>query len=419
MLKQGGQWKTVDWQTALEVRGQRRVLPPRLPRKRASKHRFQGLSLMNRAPLPVRCWRRAQGDPAGQCCRSPWQGVQFTGIGKLDREPDRGVGRLSLRSGQYRRRSSGGRYPGEGGLDAGKMLAGGLKALILLNTEPEFDSAAGVNAKTALGSADMVVSLNPFKANMDFADVVLPVAPFTETSGSFVNAEWPTCHRCGIAQGLVGWTQMPPGPQPRRSPGSAEPIADAGEADGLQGDHPPDAPPTRACSSWARHDHHAGAGRLGRDALWPRVALANINAGLLFLMAITSLEVYGVIIAGWASNSKYAFLGALRPRRRWSATKSPWASALVVVLMVSASMNMTDIVMGQGKGSLPQMGLNSCPGTGCRCCRSSSSTSSPAWPKPTATRSTWSKANPRSWPATWSSTRACRSRCSSWPNTPT
>ena len=44
----------------------------------------------------------------------------------------------------------------------------------------------------------------------------------------------------------------------------------------------------------------------------PEVALANINAGLLFLMAITSLEVYGVIIAGWASNSKYAFLGALR-----------------------------------------------------------------------------------------------------------
>ena len=44
----------------------------------------------------------------------------------------------------------------------------------------------------------------------------------------------------------------------------------------------------------------------------PEVALANINAGLLFLMAITSMEVYGVIIAGWASNSKYAFLGALR-----------------------------------------------------------------------------------------------------------
>ena len=58
----------------------------------------------------------------------------------------------------------------------------------------------------------------------------------------------------------------------------------------------------------------------------PDVALANVNAGLLFLMAITSMEVYGVIIAGWASNSKYAFLGALRARRRWSATRSPWAS---------------------------------------------------------------------------------------------
>ena len=44
----------------------------------------------------------------------------------------------------------------------------------------------------------------------------------------------------------------------------------------------------------------------------PDVALANVNAGLLFIMAITSLEVYGVIIAGWASNSKYAFLGAMR-----------------------------------------------------------------------------------------------------------
>ena len=82
-----------------------------------------------------------------------------------------------------------GMFPGPGGQNAGQMLAGGLKALILLNTEPEFDSAAGVNAKAGLASADMVVSLNPFKANMDFADVVLPVAPFTETSGTFVNAE--------------------------------------------------------------------------------------------------------------------------------------------------------------------------------------------------------------------------------------
>ena len=79
--------------------------------------------------------------------------------------------------------------PGPNGLNAGQMLGGGLKAMVLLNCEPEFDSAAGAQAKTALGAADMVVSLSPFKANMDFADVMLPIAPFTETSGSFVNAE--------------------------------------------------------------------------------------------------------------------------------------------------------------------------------------------------------------------------------------
>ena len=56
---------------------------------------------------------------------------------------------------------------------------------------------------------------------------------------------------------------------------------------------------------------------MGGGAVWSEVALANVNAGLLFLMAITSLEVYGVIIAGWASNSKYAFLGAIRARHRW------------------------------------------------------------------------------------------------------
>jgi len=79
--------------------------------------------------------------------------------------------------------------PGPNGLNAGQMLGGGLKAMVLLGCEPEFDSAAGAQAKAALGAADMVVSLNSFKANMDFADVMLPIAPFTETSGSFVNAE--------------------------------------------------------------------------------------------------------------------------------------------------------------------------------------------------------------------------------------
>ena len=82
-----------------------------------------------------------------------------------------------------------GAKPGEGGLHAGQMLSGGLKAAILLNCEPVFDSAAGSAAIQGLGHAEMVVTLSPFKANMDVSDVLLPIAPFTETSGTFVNAE--------------------------------------------------------------------------------------------------------------------------------------------------------------------------------------------------------------------------------------
>jgi NADH-quinone oxidoreductase subunit G len=82
-----------------------------------------------------------------------------------------------------------GALPSGEGLDAGQMLAGKLKAVLLLNTEPEFDSAAGAAAKAALNAAQMVVTLSPFKANMDFSDVLLPISPFTETPGTFVNAE--------------------------------------------------------------------------------------------------------------------------------------------------------------------------------------------------------------------------------------
>jgi NADH-quinone oxidoreductase subunit G len=82
-----------------------------------------------------------------------------------------------------------GAQPQTGGKHAGQMLAGGLKAALLLNNEPEFDSAAGAAAAHNLAQAEMVVTLSPFKANMAFSDVLLPIAPFTETSGSFVNAE--------------------------------------------------------------------------------------------------------------------------------------------------------------------------------------------------------------------------------------
>jgi NADH-quinone oxidoreductase subunit G len=82
-----------------------------------------------------------------------------------------------------------GAQPGNGGLNAGQMLAGALKAVLLLNNEPARDSALGAAAVQNLGKAEMVVTLSPFKANMEFSDVLLPIAPFTETPGTFVNAE--------------------------------------------------------------------------------------------------------------------------------------------------------------------------------------------------------------------------------------
>jgi NADH-quinone oxidoreductase subunit H len=90
----------------------------------------------------------------------------------------------------------------------------------------------------------------------------------------------------------------------------------------------------------------------------PEVALTNINAGLLLIMAITSIEVYGVIIAGWASNSKYAFLGALRASAQMVSYEIAMGFCFLVVVMVSGSMNLTDIVMGQGKGEAAAIGLN-------------------------------------------------------------
>ncbi len=90
----------------------------------------------------------------------------------------------------------------------------------------------------------------------------------------------------------------------------------------------------------------------------PETVLANVNAGLLFLMAITSLEVYGVIIAGWASNSKYAFLGALRASAQMVSYEIAMGFCFVIVLMTSGSLNMIDIVNAQTKGHFASMGLN-------------------------------------------------------------
>jgi NADH-quinone oxidoreductase subunit H len=89
----------------------------------------------------------------------------------------------------------------------------------------------------------------------------------------------------------------------------------------------------------------------------PELVLADINAGLLYIMALSSMGVYGVIVAGWASNSKYAFLGAMRAAAQMVSYELAMGFALVVVLMVSGSLNLSDIVEGQGRGYFASQGL--------------------------------------------------------------
>jgi NADH-quinone oxidoreductase subunit H len=154
----------------------------------------------------------------------------------------------------------------------------------------------------------------------------------------------------------IGWTQIRPGPNRVGPWGLLTPIADAVKLVFKEIIRPTAANKALfflgpvmtimpALAAWAV------------VPFGPEVALADVNAGLLFLMAITSLEVYGVIIAGWASNSKYAFLGALRASAQMVSYEIAMGFALVVVLMVSGSMNMTEIVLQQGRGMGADNGL--------------------------------------------------------------
>ncbi len=154
----------------------------------------------------------------------------------------------------------------------------------------------------------------------------------------------------------IGWSQIRPGPNRVGPLGLLQPIADAVKLLFKEIIVPTAANKTLfflgpvmtimpALAAWAV------------VPFGPEVALSNVNAGLLFLMAITSMEVYGVIIAGWASNSKYAFLGALRASAQMVSYEIAMGFCMVVVLMVAGSLNMTEIVLSQGRGILADQGL--------------------------------------------------------------
>ena len=86
-------------------------------------------------------------------------------------------------------------------------------------------------------------------------------------------------------------------------------------------------------------------------------ALADLDAGLLYVLAMTSMGIYGIIIAGWASNSKYPFLGAMRSSAQMVSYEIAMGLALICVLMVSNSLNLTDIVRSQGRGWFADHGV--------------------------------------------------------------
>jgi len=87
------------------------------------------------------------------------------------------------------------------------------------------------------------------------------------------------------------------------------------------------------------------------------LVLANIDASLLYILAITSMGVYGIILSGWASNSKYAFLGGMRSAAQMVSYEIAMGFALITVLMIAGSLNLVEIVNGQARGQFADMGL--------------------------------------------------------------
>ncbi|MDR2216639.1 MAG: NADH-quinone oxidoreductase subunit NuoH, partial [Nevskiaceae bacterium] len=154
---------------------------------------------------------------------------------------------------------------------------------------------------------------------------------------------------------FIGWMQLRRGPNRVRLfgllPGMGQPFADVlkllikevlvpSQANGILFRLAPAITLIPAFATWAV------------VSLWPGFAIANVDAGLLYVLSLTSVGVYGVIIAGWASNSKYAFLGAMRSAAQIVAYEIAMGFALVGVVMAAGSLNLGAIVEQQQGGFL-------------------------------------------------------------------
>ena len=143
--------------------------------------------------------------------------------------------------------------------------------------------------------------------------------------------------------------------------------------------------------------------------------IADVNVAVLVIFAVASMGVYGIILAGWASNSKYSLLGGLRSAAQMVSYELAFGMALATIVLMAGSLSLQDIVANQsGTGSASsRSGTSSCSRW------ASWSSGSPASPRPTARRSTSRKPS-RNWsPAITPNTAACASPCSSWRSTST
>ena len=130
----------------------------------------------------------------------------------------------------------------------------------------------------------------------------------------------------------------------------------------------------------------------------PGVVLADVNVGLLYVLAASSLGVYGVIVAGWASNSKYPFFSALRAAAQMVSYEVSIGFVLITVVLYAGTFNLSG---DRARSRRASASASSTPsGSTCCCSRCGWCSSSARWPRPSARRSTWSRRRASSSPGT-------------------